>query len=589
MRIRVILFISFIIPLSLFSQNLKKAFKNMETGRFTEARAGFNQAKNQTGTKSAAYYGLAILSTIDGQPGYDLFKAYNEIKISGKSFDQMDAGEMKKISSYFNKSKIEEADKKIDDALFEYLKSKKSEELVKRYLKECKDSRHYREVIDYLNALAFNKAASFNTELAYREFIENYPDAKEVAEAKIRINALAWEKANKEKTIESYSYFVEHYPESEMLDSARSLLIDLEYIKALRKGTDAAYLSFIKKYPDTPQAAELQQKREKMAYDAAKRFNILNVYQKFIRDFPLSEYTPEITEIRDSLAFEQAKQINTDKAYLSFVNTYPNARQVPQAMELLGNMSFSRAELQRMKERKRIADLRIKTLNAFRVSDNDSLVEITIEYDSLGNRLAEISQPEKGFITKIVRTYDEDNNMLTEATYVNGKLKQESSFTHFREGLIKTEEVICHFDCGKYPEKYISKYFYDDKRNLIRKLDSSLVNSAIVAEHIFQYNPQGYLVLEDVTYADSSNTSSTYRYDAKGNLMEKSTSNQDGKILEVISFTYDAKGRKLSKKKFTPAGTIEHHFTYKENGLIDYDELDFNNEEIKLIFQYEFY
>jgi TolA-binding protein len=568
---------------------LKKAFKNLENGEYMAARAGFNEAKNNTGMKSAAYYGLAVLSAKDNLPGYDLFKAFEEIKIAQKAFPQMDAAVMKKIDDYFGKEKLDAAAKNIDDQLFEFLKSKKEESLVKRYLNECKASAHYAEVVEYLNMLAFKKAESFNTELAYREFIENYPDASQVPEARQRIFDLAWEKADKENNTESYSYFIEHYPESPMLDSARTRLIKLEYKKALRKGTDAAYLSFIHKYPDSPQAAELEKKREEIAYKKAKRFNTLNVYQKFIRDFPVSDYTPEIVLIRDSLAFLEARKINTDKAYLNFVNTYPNARQVPQAMELLGNMSFSYAELQRMRERNRIKELNIKSINAFRVSDIDSLIEISIEYDSSGNKLVEIHQPEKGFVSKSICTYDTSNNMLTKKVYINGKLQKESEFRYFREGLIKTEKVVCHFDCKQYPEQYISKYYYDDKRNLIRKVDSSLTDTVILAEHVYQYDKQGKPVLEDVTFADKSNTSCTYQYNAKGKLVQKSTANQDGQVLEVISFTYDNRGRKISKKKFTPAGTIEHQFTYQENGLVKEDLVDFNNEKIKLIFRYEFF
>ncbi len=590
MNTKTLILLAFILPLGLSAQNLKKAFKNLQSGKYTEARVLFNQSINDVGSKSAAYYGLATINSTKGQPGYDLFKAFEQINISKSSFDAMDAKTLSKISDYFNKEMIDNRLKKIDDDLFVYLKDKKSEDLVRRYLKECKTSSHYKEVTDYLHQLAFQKAEGFNTEAAYREFIKNFPDADEVIVAKQRINELAWEKAQKENTVESYAFFIEHYSEAPQISDAQTKLLDLEYQKAISKGSDAALLYFIKKYPNTSQAAELQARREKTAYDKAKRFNVLNVYQKFINDFPHSAYTAEITQYRDSLAFLEARKANTPQAYLNFVNSYPNARQVPQAMELLGNMSFSKAELAAMKKKKRIQDLKIHRITAFRVENNDTLIEVMVEYDSLGNKLVDVSQPGKNLITRIENTYDPEGELLlNRKVFVNGKLQKESEFKYFNEGLVKTETVNCYFDCGKYPEKYVSKYFYDSKRNLVRKVDSSLVSPQIIAEHSCQYNDKGLLVLQDINYSDSTNQSTTYRYDAHEWLMEKNTVDGAAKVLEVISYTYDSKGRKTSEKKFNAIGTIEHKYTYDEGGLLQSDEVSLNGEKINLIYRYEFY
>jgi len=592
MQIRLLFIIGLMLPLGLFSQNLKKGFKNLADGKYTEARVIFKQAKENPGMRSAAYYGLAKITSTDGQPGYDLFKAFEQIKEAGKAFPQMDSKLMGKIEDYFSKSKLDAEDQKIDDALLEYLKGKKSESLVKRYLKECKESVHYAEVTDYLSQLAFNKAKSFDTEIAYREFISQYPEATEVNQAKNRINELAWEKAQKENTVESYEFFINKYPDASQLDSAKTTLMHLEYNKAISRNTDAAFLSFIKKYPDSDKAVELQQKREDLAYNKAKKFNVLNVYQKFIADFPQSKYTPEITIYRDSLAFLEARKLNTESAYVNFVNTYPNAKQVPMAMDLIGNMSFSKAELIRMKAKNHIKEQRIKSINAFRVEGADTLIEITKEYDQFGNETISIHQPEKNMVSKTTQEFDEEGLLvLKQKKFINGKLQKETSYTYFNQGLIKTAMVKCYFDCGKYPSEYVSKYFYDDKRNLIRQLDSSTIDASIVAEHKYQYNAQNLLVLEDINYADTSNISTSYRYDAKGNLMEKTTANQDGKVLEVVSYTYDAKGRKVSKKKFNAIGTIHHRFTYAENGLVSMDEIQINSgdETIKLIYRYDFY
>ncbi len=592
MRKRLLIIIGLIIPIGIFSQNLKKAFKNLDDGKYTEARVVFNQAKAQQGMRSAAFFGLAKITATNGQPGYDLFKAYEQIKNAKKSFPQMDTKTMGKIEDYFSEAKLNAEDKKVDDALFEYLKEKKNEDLVRRYLNECKESIHYSEVTNYLSQLAFTKAKSFDTEIAFREFIKNYPKATEVNQAKERINELAWEKAQKENTPESFTIFIDEYPDAPQLDSAKQNLMQLEYDKAISRNNDAAFLSFIKKYPNSEKAAELQKKREDLAYNKAMKFKVLNVYQKFIDDFPQSKYTPEIVNYRDSLAFLSARKVNTNQAYVNFVNNYPNAKQVPLAMDLLGSLSFSKAELARMKEKSRIKENKLKSVNAFRVENADTLIEITIEYDQFGNTILEIHQPEKNMVNKIEQGFDDKGElMLTRKVLVNGKLQKESAYTYFKEGLIKTESIKCYFDCGKYPTEYINKYFYDDKRNLIRQIDSSSIDSNIIAEHKYQYNAQNLMVLEDVNYMDTTNVSTTFRYDGSEHLVEKSTANQDGKILEVISFTYDAKGRKVSKKKFNAIGTINHKLTYGENGLVNLDEVQINSgdEKIVLIFRYEFY
>ena len=595
MRTRLILLISIILPLSIFSQNLKKGFKYLEDGKMTDAGIIFNQAKDDLSTKSAALYGLAKIESTKKRTGYDLFKAYNYIIRSDKSIGSMDPKVTSKISSSYSSSMVKAERTRIDDALFADVKKKKNLDLINRFLVECEDSEHFLEALDLKATFEYEVVLDYDTEKDYLEFIDKYPEAKEVEDAKMRIDGLAWKKTKADNSIESYSLFIKDYPEAPQADSAKAYLIDMEYQKALLLNTDYALTKFIDKYPNTDQSRTLEAKREKLAYDKAKSFGALIVYQGFINDYPQSVFTPEITLYRDSLAFMEARKLNTDKGYVEFVNKYPNAKQVPLAMDLLGNMSFSQMELAYLRKINAIKELRIKSYKAFRINEKDSsqiLVEEQVYFDTLGREVSFMTQPGEGMKTSIENTYDvEGKNKLKVIISVNDKEQKETKFTYFQEGLIKTASVICYSDCGKYPAEYISTYEYDTLRNLIAKTDSAIMDSSIIAQHSYQYNTQGLLVLEDINYIDTTNFSTTYRYDGFKQLVEKSTSNQDGKVQEVVSYTYDKKGRKTSMKKFGISGVVNHKYTYNDRGIIELEDIEIkdNNENIRLSYQYEFY
>ncbi len=595
MNIRLILLISILLPLSMYSQNLKKGFKSLADGKMTDAAIVFNQAKDDMGMKSAAYYGLAKIESTKKRTGYDLFKAYEYITKADKFSSSMDPKVVGKISDYYSPEKVKAERKRIDDALFASVKEKKKLSDVDRFLKECEDSDHFLEMLEFKATMEYAKVCEYDTEKDYLEFIDRFPGAKEVDDAKRRIGILAWTKAKEENSIESYSLFIKEYPEAEQLDSAKSLLIDMEYQKAILVNTDAAFSSFINKYPDTEQAKNLEVKREKLAYDKAIAFDAFVVYENFINEFPQSKYISEISARRDSLAFLDAKKLNTEAAYIKFVNTYPNAKEVPLAMELLGSMSFSQAELAYMRKISNIRNRHIKSYKAFRINAEDSsqvLIEEQALYDTLGHQLRFMLQPSQGLKTVIEREFDaEGKTKIKEKVFVNEKLQKESVFSYSNQGLIKTESVILYFDRGKYPAEYISIYEYDSTRNLIAKRDSAIMDSSIVATHKYQYNSQGLLVLEDIDYADTTNTSTTYKYDANKHLVEKSTSNAEGKVLEVVSYTYDKQGRKISMKKFNAAGVVNHTYTYGENGIIEMEDIEVKSSEehFRLSYQYEFY
>jgi len=591
MNIRLIVLISILLPLSLFSQNLKKGFKQLQSGKNTEAAIIFNQAKDEPGMRSAAYYGLALLESAKK----DLFKAYANIMKADKFIGDMNPKIVDKVSDYYSADKVKSKKKEVDDQLFAQVKDKKEIALVDRFIKECENSEHFLAVLEFKATLEYEIVKEYDTERDYRQFIDRYPEAKEVADAKRRLNEMAWQKAKKENTIAAYSQFIRINKEAPQLDSAKVLLQDLEYNKALVINTDAAFLKFINKYPNSEQAKSLETKREKLAFDKARAFDVLNVYQAFINDFPESVYIPAVVISRDSLAFRQAKSINTANVYRDFVNNYPNASEVPLAMQLLGNMAFSAAELAYMKDLDHIRALRLKSYSVVRIDENDSAnvhIERQLTYDSLGHELSYFEQPEDGFQKKLTRVFAaKGNQMIKEQNFVNEKLQRASLFTYFNEGLIRTESVILYFDRGNFPAEYISTYYYDSLRNLVSKSDSAIMDSAIIAQHTYQYDKRGMLIKEQSQFSDSAASEITYRYDTKKHLVEKTTKNAKGKVQEVISYTYDSQGRKISMKKFNAFGVVNYTYDYGNGKIIESEDVEIRstNEELHLKYQYLFF
>lgn len=595
MRTIVILWISIILPLGLFSQNLKKGFNYLEEGKWTDAGIIFNQSKSDPATKSAAFYGLAKIESTPKRTGFDLFKAYEYITRSVNTLNTMDPKVMNKVSSSFNAEKAKKEKTLIDDALFADVKKKENLDLINRFLKECEDSDHFLEALDLKATFEYKVVLEYDTEKDYLEFIEKYPESKEVDDAKMRIDGLAWKTAQSTNSIESYTIFISTYPKAAQLDTAQALLMEMEYQKAILVNTDYGFLKFIEKYPNTEKSRVLEEKREQLAYDKAISFGAFVVYQSFIEEFPQSKHTPEIVTYRDSLAFMEARKLSTDKGYVDFVNKYPNAKQVPLAMDLLGDMSFSQAELAYMKKTNAIKEQRLKSYKAFRISETDSaqiIVEEQVIYDTLGQELSVMNQPGKAVKTLTSYTYDsKGEQVLNLSILVNDVEEKTTAYTYFKEGLIKSATTNCTSNCKLYPSKYVSIYVYDTLRNMVSKMDSSLVDSTIIARHQYQYNAQGLLVLEDINYWDTTNTSTTYKYDGSKRLVEKSTTNQDGKIQEIISLNYDQRGRKTSKKVFNLVGVVDHTYTYNNQGLIEMEDIGVKNsdDKIRLSYQYEFY
>ena len=595
MQTRLILIISLIIPLSLFSQNLKKAFKNLESRKYTEAAIIFNQAKDDMGTKSAAYFGLAKLESTKKRTGYDLFKAYEYIAKADKFASSMNPKEAKKISAYYSINNVKAERARIDNALFTEVKNKEDVALVDRFIMECEDSQFFLEVLSLKAELEYEKVKEYNTEKDYLEFINRFPESKDAEDAKLRLNQLAWTKAKSDNTIDSYTSFIKNNPEALQLDSANILLIDLEYQKTVLLNTVTAYTNFIDTYPESDQAEMLRAKREKLAYAKAKVIGSFVVYQGFINDYPYSVYAPEIAVYRDSLAFIEAKQLNTNDAYVDFVNAYPNAKEVPLAMEYLSNKCFSGMELVYMKKRDRVEQLHLKMYKAFRISPDDSskiIIEKQVTYDTLGHQITYMSKLLDG--AKMLKNTEYDNegsNRLTEKIYINDTIQKEFTFAHFNHGLLKVQAVICFSDCGKYPAEYVSNFKYDSLRNLISRSDSALMDSSIIANYSYQYDTLGLVISETINYSDSSKHNISYKYNFQKKLMEKSTTDIDGKVLEVISYTYDNLERKLSMKRYDEEGVIEHKYTYGEKGVIEFEDIvnKISGESFRLSYQYEFF
>ncbi|MCK5856412.1 MAG: hypothetical protein KAG64_02915 [Bacteroidales bacterium] len=595
MYLRLILLISIILPLTVFSQNLKKAFKLFEEGQPIEAAVIFDEAKDDPAMKSAGYYGLALIESTESRRGNDMYKAFNHIVKAEKFSDDMNPKIVKKISDYYSIEKVKAERKRIDAKLYADVQKKKEIPLVDRFIKECEESDYFLQVLALKATLEYVKVREYDTERDYIAFINYFPESKEAADAKLRLNTLAWRKTVEENSIASYSLFIKNYSDAPQLDSAKTSLMGLEYKKVLVLNTSAAFKKFIDKYPDTEMARALEAKRVKMLYDQAVAIGTFDAFQYFIDSYPPSIYTPAAEKSRDSLAFLEARELNTSLSYRNFVNAYPNSLQLPMAMVLLGNMSFSVAEISYMKKIDAIRKLHIKSFSAFRISEDDSsmiIVEKLVSYDTLGHELTNLLQAAKGMKTEIKCEYnDAADRLMSKKVFINDKLQKESSYVYFNEGLIKTESVILYFDRGDYPAEYISIYQYDSLRNLTFKQDSAIMDSTVIAIHSYQYDKNKLLVSSLTKNGDSLIATVTFRYNGKKNLVEKTTKNHNEKILEVVSFTYNDRGQKLSKKIFNAYGTIEHKYEYGVGNTIEAESVDIENskEHFRLGYKYEYF
>ena len=189
-------------------------------------------------------------------------------------------------------------------------------------------------------------------------------------------------------------------------------------------------------------------------------------------------------------------------------------------------------------------------------------VVVAFTYDAQGNCLSY-----KNALENIDRTYDSQGNLLTDRS---------SSFT----------TVYTYNEAGQCIQQEhltpdgnrisLSRYTYDARGNLIcdtlerggsvfcetrhtydendRHLTQTYYRNGIISpegpSYVWEYDAQGNLVMEQLSYGELPGRRMEYTYDANGNTLSSCQYNSDGSSFQFY-YTYDANGNLLHTKDIT--------------------------------------
>lgn len=176
---------------------------------------------------------------------------------------------------------------------------------------------------------------------------------------------------------------------------------------------------------------------------------------------------------------------------------------------------------------------------------------------------------EKGSDSKTVTEFDRYGNEITRKWYLDGKLYSytETSYNEFGDPVIRITTYVD--DDGKPETVFYTAFFYE--------VDSSGLSERSVKDQS-----------KDTYYRDGEsiqvNTTTTYTYDAKGQLISVTEIGKKGYCMdgpksfkETATYTYDSAGRMLSQKT-----ELEGGCDGKETGMENYT-YDAAGREIKTV------
>ncbi|MCK9613838.1 MAG: hypothetical protein M0R16_13250 [Bacteroidales bacterium] len=109
-------------------------------------------------------------------------------------------------------------------------------------------------------------------------------------------------------------------------------------------------------------------------------------------------------------------------------------------------------------------------------------------------------------------------------------------------------------------------YKFDEKNNCIEEI-CFFDENEIAEHHYFVFDDKNLCANEKIVYAESGESHVTFKYDERGNLLERRVMNPEGETEEMEVFEYDG-DKLISEKLFGEDNVLEHEnkYSYHENG-----------------------
>lgn len=202
----------------------------------------------------------------------------------------------------------------------------------------------------------------------------------------------------------------------------------------------------------------------------------------------------------------------------------------------------------------------IKSISTYIQEINgESVKSEYLEYDEKENLILSVKFDDTGnIIEKTTFTYDDQKRKLTETNYISDtEIAESSKFVYNAEGELEQIET-------EYAEGYssIRKFEKDDEKK--QKIELELDGDEIEEKHIRQY-------------------------DENGNLIEKASYDDRGKLISKTCYTYDEKGRMTEEAEYEKKGKkpIQKRIFAYEDEKDKFHYMKILNHKGKIINQYQ--
>ncbi|MFC2100525.1 tol-pal system YbgF family protein [Bacteroidota bacterium] len=290
MKLRlIVLLILLLVTASLDAQSSKKGFRKIEKGEFLEAEDIFNKVLSDSPDDAVTQFGLALLYSDSLFPKNDYFTAYRYLNWAKDNYMKIDSSEIKKIEDVITLEKIEQHALYIDEIVYQQIVATKDLSMVKIYLSDFANNRHFNDVILIRNEMEFEKAKAVNTLEVYNDFIIKFPDANEIKEAITLRNQLAFIKAKEKNSFESINKFINNYPDAEEVPQAIAIIHRLAFNAALQENTIEALENYIAKYPSSSLIDNAIAQRNEKEFQITLNSNSIIAFNEFIQKYPDAE------------------------------------------------------------------------------------------------------------------------------------------------------------------------------------------------------------------------------------------------------------------------------------------------------------
>jgi outer membrane protein assembly factor BamD (BamD/ComL family) len=246
------------ININAFAQNPKKGIKKLDKKEYTEAKTIFDGVLKEEPENILAYYGLALLYSINDYPEKDLFMSIEYILKAKTLFNAATPKVIENLNKFITLDSIEFHTRRIDNSLFAFVKNIDKIEITKQFLQVYPGSTNFKKALSLKEEQDYNIASIANTISSYEEFINKYPYALQVEEANKNIHQLSFMDAVSKNTIEAYQAFITQYPKAKEVKQATEKLENLEFNKANSSKNPLELSKFLNKYPNSNSRKQIE-------------------------------------------------------------------------------------------------------------------------------------------------------------------------------------------------------------------------------------------------------------------------------------------------------------------------------------------